>query len=264
MHPQIAAFARLARENAVPTRKLEGELTRLGRTMHDIAYDPIHDEIVVGTPFAEGIMTFRGGASGEEPPLRIIQGPHTQIVTGSNGVDKVGGIDPINNEIYYATRVNTVLVFDREANGDVAPKRVLGGLDTPRIGSTIRVDPVNNLLFVAGGGGVMIFDRTASGSAKPRAIIKGSFGNQWAVYKDLIISPREDDHIYAWDIHQTGDNVKPVFSIPAPLGERASQLGLDVDPVHQEVLVGSGAGNQIRVFSVPEIFEWKPGQNAER
>ena len=60
MHPQIAAFARLARENAVPTRKLEGQLTRLGRTMHDMDYDPIHDEIVVGSPFAQAVLVFRG------------------------------------------------------------------------------------------------------------------------------------------------------------------------------------------------------------
>jgi hypothetical protein len=264
MHPQIAAFARLARENSLPTRKLEGTLTRLGRTMHDIAYDAIHDEIVVGSPFAQAIMTFRGGASGEEQPIRIIQGPHTQIVTASNGVDKVGGIDPVNNEIYYSTRLNKVLVFDREANGDVAPKRVLGGPDTPRIGSTIRIDPVNNLLFVAGGGGVMIFDRLASGNAKPRATIRGQFGNQWAVYNDLIISPREDDHIYAWSIHETGENPKPVLRIPAPLGPRAHQLGLVLDPAHQEVIVGSGAGNQIRVFSVPEIFDLARTQRSER
>ena len=74
-----------AEEDAVPTRKLEGQLTRLGRTMHDIAYDPIHDEIVVGSPFAQAILVFRGGADGQEAPLRIIQGPRTQIVSTGNG-----------------------------------------------------------------------------------------------------------------------------------------------------------------------------------
>ncbi len=93
-HPQIAAFARLAEENAVPTRKLEGQLTGLGRTMHDLAYDAIHDEIVVSSPFAQAILTFRGGADGEEPPIRIIQGPRTQIVS-ERGLDKVT-IDTVN------------------------------------------------------------------------------------------------------------------------------------------------------------------------
>ena len=96
MHPQIAAFARLAKENAIAHRKIQGELTRLGRTMHDIAYDPIHDEIVVGSPFAQAILVFRGGAFGEEPPLRIIQGPKTQIVSATNGVDRVA-IDHVSD-----------------------------------------------------------------------------------------------------------------------------------------------------------------------
>ena len=100
----------------------------LGRTMHDFAFDAIHDEIVVTNPFAQAILTFRGGARGEEAPKRIIQGPHTRIVS-ERGMDKVG-IDPVNNEIYVATSLNEILVFPREANGDVAPIRILGGSDT--------------------------------------------------------------------------------------------------------------------------------------
>jgi hypothetical protein len=110
----------------------------------------------------------------------------------------------------------------------------------------------------------LILDRTASGNAQPRARIRGSFANQFAMYNNLIVSPRDDDFIYAWDINQTGDNVKPVLRVPAPLGPRASQLGVVLDPAHQEVILGSGAGNQIRVFSVPEIFERGRSQSAER
>src|SRR5215471_5589368 len=149
MHPQIAAFARLAKENATPTRKLEGQSTHLGRTMHDMAYDPIHDEIVVGSPFGQAILVFRGGASGQEPPIRTIQGPHTQIISAFNGVDRIA-IDPVNNEILVGSRAHQILVFSREANGDVAPIRVLGGPDS-EIGTNppIRVDPVNNVILVS-------------------------------------------------------------------------------------------------------------------
>jgi hypothetical protein len=51
-HPQIAAFARLAGENAPPVRALEGQKTLISRTMHGFAYDSIHDEIVVTSPLA--------------------------------------------------------------------------------------------------------------------------------------------------------------------------------------------------------------------
>src|SRR5436309_1353979 len=48
--------------------------------MHDIRYDAVHDEIFVNNPFAQAILVFRGSAQGEEPPIRIIQGPKTRIV----------------------------------------------------------------------------------------------------------------------------------------------------------------------------------------
>ena len=101
-HPQVAAFAREAKQNAIPTRKIEGQLSRLGRTVHDMMFDAIHDELVVPSPFAQAVLTFRGGADGEEPPIRIIQGPRTQIVA-ERGMDKVT-IDAINNQDFAIVR----------------------------------------------------------------------------------------------------------------------------------------------------------------
>jgi hypothetical protein len=71
-HPQIAVFARLANGNANPVRKIEGQKTLLGRTMHSIVYDEIHDEFVVPQQFGQAILTFRGGANGEEVPVRVL------------------------------------------------------------------------------------------------------------------------------------------------------------------------------------------------
>src|ERR1051325_11357291 len=101
--------------------------------MHGFAYDPIHDEIVVSSPLTQAILIFRGGAGGEEAPVRIIQGPHTQILgTAEGGNDKVS-VDAVNNEILLlvgtgTSRVsrtpvadNGVLVFARDATGDTAP-----------------------------------------------------------------------------------------------------------------------------------------------
>src|ERR1700674_1067727 len=100
MHPQIAAFARLAGEDTPPVRALEGQKTLISRTMHGFGFDAIHDEICVTSPLAQAILMFRGGANGEEPPLRVIQGPHTQIKgTAESGYDMVTE-DPVNSEIY--------------------------------------------------------------------------------------------------------------------------------------------------------------------
>src|SRR5207247_6110111 len=114
----------------------EGQKTRISRTMHGFAYDAVHDEIVVSSPLTQSILIFRGGAGGEEAPVRIIQGPHTQILgTAEGGNDKVSG-DGENNEILLpvgtgTSRVNrtpvadhAVMVFALEANGDGTPRRV--------------------------------------------------------------------------------------------------------------------------------------------
>jgi hypothetical protein len=122
----------------------------------------------------------------------------------------------------------------------------------------MRVDPVRNLLLVTGEGfgdaNMLIFDRTASGNAKPRATIPGPAGNQFEVYNGLVLSVR-GDNIYAWSLDNTGENARPVLKILAPLGPRAAQTGIVLDPAHKEVIIGTGAGNQVRTFSVPELFD---------
>src|SRR6266478_2738871 len=109
----------MAKENTSPARLIAGQKTLLSRTMHDIRYDAIHDEIVVPNPFGQAVLTFRGGASGEEPPIRIIQGPSNQL----EDVQRVD-IDPVHNEIFVPSG-GSILVFRREAQGNVEPVRVI-------------------------------------------------------------------------------------------------------------------------------------------
>src|SRR5947208_4455216 len=67
--------------------------------MHGFGYDAIHDEIVVNSAIAQGILTFRGGANGEEPPIRVIQGSLTQL----QRPDQLE-VDPVHNEIFVPQR----------------------------------------------------------------------------------------------------------------------------------------------------------------
>ena len=139
-------FARLANGNAGPVRVIEGQGTKLSRTMHGIAYDAVHDEIIVPVHLAGAILVFRAGASGEEAPIRIIQGPHTRILR-----PETVELDLKNNEIVIGEDGGKdVMFFPREANGDVAPLRTIRGpktgLDEVR---SVAVDPVRNLLVVS-------------------------------------------------------------------------------------------------------------------
>ena len=108
-------------------RVIEGQKTLQSRLSHDIAIDSIHDEIAVANPFAEALLFFRGGANGDEAPIRTIQGPKTLLAPHTDNV----AVDPIHNEVFTAQlRTDAVLVFRRDAVGDVAPIRIIHGPKT--------------------------------------------------------------------------------------------------------------------------------------
>src|SRR3990172_9830856 len=135
----------------------------MARTMHGITYDAIRDEIVVPQAFSQAILTFRGGANGEEAPLRVIQGPLTQLVAP----DRLA-LDPVHNEIFVLER-GFLLVYPREASGNVAPIRRLEGSNTGISGfSFVAVDSIHDLLIYAGGGRIRIFNRTDQSNGKTK------------------------------------------------------------------------------------------------
>src|SRR5262249_6876165 len=110
--------------------------------MHDIRYDEVHDEFFVVNPFAEAVLAFRAESSGQEAPIRIIQGPHV----------KIGGtrlaVDPVHNEIFVPDS-GRIRVYPRDANGDMAPIRGIEGPDTQLSrAASVAVRPVNNILVV--------------------------------------------------------------------------------------------------------------------
>jgi len=146
-HPQIAIFARMANGASKPLRKIEGQKSLLGRTMHAIAYDEINDEFIVPQQFAQAILTFRGAANGEEAPVRVIQGSKSRLMDP----DRLGLNAPANE--IYVPQDDYLLVFDRRGNGNVAPLRVIEGKNTGLGASAVAGDPINNLIIVAGGGG---------------------------------------------------------------------------------------------------------------
>jgi hypothetical protein len=239
--------------------------------MHDIRYDEIHDEFLVVNPFADAILTFRGEISGQESPVRIIQGPNAKI--GGNRLD----VDPIHNEIFVpdGTRIR---VFPREANGNVAPIRIIEGPDTQLArASSLSVDPINNILVVGFNkgnndrdGALLIFNRTDNGNVKPRAVIRGPKSgiiriNQMAVYppKRLIVAtmPGEGDlmeppdaFLGVWTYDDNGD-VPPKWKIPVgPKTTLGKPFGVVLNPENKEVIISDMRRNAVLTFSVPEIF----------
>jgi len=282
-HPQIAVFARLANGNAATVRRIEGQAAKLSRTMHSIFFDHIHDEIVVTNPFAQAVLTFRGDANGEVPPIRIIQGPKT----GFEQPD-VMSADPVNDE-YYVPAGDAIHVFPRMTNGDAAPIRVLndGGNGPPSI------DYEHNVLLVTANDGIRIYERTASGDAKPLRVVTG--GPRSGVEppnEDVIWIPgtrnflartrpfgvrTEGDRpgvpgnyqsaadaamfVGVWSIDDNGD-VPPRGVIKGPATGLVWPAGVAINPKHQEIYAIDSVSNALFMFKMPEFCLKAPTSSA--
>ena len=282
-HPQIAVFARLAKENSQPTRVLAGQNTLLSRTMHDIRYDAVHDEIFVNNPFAQAILVFRGSAQGEEPPIRIIQGPNTRL---EGQVDRLD-VDPVHNEIYIPNH-EKILVFPRDGNGDVAPIRIISGPDTQLNDvESLAVDPIHNVIVTAGarpptapgqtrnqadqvyGGALLIFKRTDSGNVKPIGVIQGPKTRivrinqiQMQTTKGWIVATQpgkyeeqepEGVFVGVWSINDRGD-VPPRWFIGGPKSQIKKPRGVALNPKEKELIVADMRLNKVLTYYFPEIF----------
>jgi hypothetical protein len=189
--PRISVFARLANGNVAPKRVIEGQATNLSRTMHGIAYDAIHDEIVIPVALSGAVLVFKADAAGEVPPLRAIQGTRTRLVR-----PHTVAVDPVNNEILTADPSSrAIFVFDRTASGNVAPKRVISGERTGLLDIVgLDVDPIRNVVVAAsrkGNGdkvGLFVFDRLASGDVAPKQFIGGP-NSKLAHFRQVAIDP---------------------------------------------------------------------------
>lgn len=252
--------------------------------MHGIAYDPVHDEIVVPVALAGGILVFRGGASGSEPPLRVIQGPNTRIMAPDTC-----NVDVPHNEILVGDPGGRqVLVFPRTASGDVPPARVIRGSKT-EIGSIygISADPIRNLLFIGNRtsrlNSVLVFNRTDDGDVTPRAIIGGpktgiilirqvevdpERGNIYVAVKNNVESYKVTDAMPAawradkpgfigvWNETDNGD-VPPKAIVKGPASGLIWPAGIALDPADGELFVIDSVSNGLTTYFVPEFFDKK-------
>src|SRR5258708_32935132 len=154
MHSQIATFARAAEGAQAPARRIFGQNTMMDRDLHDIRYNAVRDEILVPNNPADAILTFRGGANGQEAPIRVIQGKNMP------GLYRLT-IDEVHDEIFTGGGGGGGYGYPIDGHGDVAPLRVLRGPD-PLLGGgdPLPRDPIHHLMVGTGHGDAHLnFDR---------------------------------------------------------------------------------------------------------
>jgi len=112
-------------------------------------------------------------ASGDTRPLRIIEGPNTQLNWPATLY-----LDQKNGELYVANdAADSILVFRTSDNGNAAPSRVIKGSKTGLKNATgVFLDSKNDELWVAnmGNHSATVYPRTASGDVAPRRTIRSA------------------------------------------------------------------------------------------
>jgi DNA-binding beta-propeller fold protein YncE len=262
--------------------------------MHGIFYNTRDDEIVVPVALGGAVLTLAGGASGGDPPLRILQGRKTEIVQPDTLY-----VDVAHDEMVVDSGDNSVLVFRRTASGDVAPIRKIGGPKT-HIDNIfgLTVDSVRNLIIVANrietdgresSDGILIFNRTDNGDVAPRAIIAGprtgiikirqvvadevrgqifvTVKNNYEFYRpDVRPSPWDGDKpgfIGVWRVTDKGD-VPPRGVIKGPASGLVWPAGVAINPMTHEVYTIDSVTNALVTFSMPEFFKTPASLSAGR
>jgi DNA-binding beta-propeller fold protein YncE len=269
--PRIAAYSTSADKGTVPNRIIEGQKTNLNRTVHAIAYDEIHDEIVVQSNIGQAVVTYRGSANGDEAPIRIIQGDKTLLR------DPVSlFIDAVHNEIFVFNMGtdDTMLVFDRMAQGNVAPKRVLK--TQAAISGVGAADPIDNKIYISGrNDGIFVYDRTAEGTTPPLKTIGGGTIGGLDNPGRIVVHPQtrmiavtlgegrgvRDEktgdvipraYVGIWSMDDVGD-VPPRYTVAR--GHLYMPRGLTLDPKKKTVIVSDKYLNAVLTFSLPEMYD---------
>ena len=208
----VVTFAKAAKTEDAPIRLLQGEHTLLADP-HGIALDAKNDLIFVvnhgsvhqvqaGKPTLErsfgggdgkanwplgfghaipgsgknlppSITVYSRGASGDAAPVRVIQGPKSQM-NWPTGIAH----DPRANEIYVANDMgDSILVFPASASGDAAPIRVIKGPKTLIKNPTgVFVDGAHGELWVANFGNhtAAAYRLGADGDTAPLRVIRSA------------------------------------------------------------------------------------------
>ena len=244
---RLVIFSRQAKGNGAPDR-----IIRTPHTTYGIAVDEPHQELFLTVQEAAAVSVYRKTAKEEEAPIRLLQGNKTQLADPHGiavdstkdllFVSNFGSVSehdrsaaPAEGEAREYTSLATksnwplaresavpgtgqflpasITVYPRNAQGDVAPIRVIQGPKTQLNWPTgLSVDPKRGELYVANdtGDSILVFSITASGDVPPVRVIKGA--------KSLVKSPTgvfyDGKHDEVW-VSNFGNHTATVYKATA-------------------------------------------------
>jgi hypothetical protein len=256
---RMVRFPRDANGDVSPTSMLHTP-----HRVYNIAADEGKQELFLTVEFPPRVVVYRKHASGEEKPLRMIDGNDTGLDAPHGiAVDEKDGLLFVNTWGHHAdfTKAGTgrfyppaIKVYALDASGDAKPLRVITGdksqLDWP---GGMKFDPENGDLYVANdiGQSVLVFANasTAQGNVAPARVIHGPstrLRNPTGVALDL-----RDQELWVSNLGNSSATVYPLTANgdASPLrvirSAEESKVGVNFgrtaavtyDPIRQEILV---------------------------
>ena len=237
----VIVFSHDAGGNAAPIRILKTPHRNFASGI-----DEEKNELYVTIQYPPKVVVYRKDAAGEEKPLRVLEGPHTLLhdthglaldlkrklmIVGSWGNSSDPNVAG-SGKIYPPS----IAVYPLDANGDVAPLRVIEGPKTQLDwAGGMALDVESGDLFVANdvGGSILVFKETDQGDVAPTRVIKGPKTglnhpagiSLDAKNKEVWISNMGSSSAEAFPLTADGD-VAPIRMIrSAPLGRQSVKFG---------------------------------------
>jgi 6-phosphogluconolactonase (cycloisomerase 2 family) len=232
--------------------------------VYNLAGDESKQEIFATVEYPPQVVVYRKDASGEEPPLRAIQGDDTGLDSPHGiAVDEKDRLLFVNTWGHHSDAgvagtgkwlPPAIKVYALDANGDVKPLRVITGdktqLDWP---AAMKFDPNNGDLYIANdiGQSVLVFANAAKaqGDIAPARAIHGPstrLRNPTGVAldltnKELWVSNLGNSSATVYSLTADGDAAPLRVIRSAEESKRGVNFGrtaaVTYDPIRQEILV---------------------------
>ena len=253
---RMVVFGRDAEGNVAPKRILVTP-----HRVYNVAVDEVKQELFVTREYPAEVFVYRKQASGDEKPLRMLQGPNTGLEYPHGlAVDSKNQLLYVNNwgltdqlTLPGSGRFNppSIKVYPLDAAGDTPPVRVIQG-DRTRLNwpGAMAVDPETGELYVANDvdHSILVFSASMNGNVAPARVIKGAktgLVNPTGVFLDtmhqeLWVSNLGTPSATVYPLKANGD-VAPLRTIrSAPRGYQSLTLGksqaLAYDSTRQQIL----------------------------
>jgi DNA-binding beta-propeller fold protein YncE len=215
-----------------------------------VALDLVHDEVAVTVQHVNKVAVYRRLASGEEKPLRSIQGPHTGL-SDPHGL----GIDSDNNEIFTANHDSYHEVLTGEDDRNAVTAQIARGTAKGQSLSGPRLE-----LRPSKGGfvepSITVHSRLAQDDAVPLRAIRGPKTELSlpmkifvdTIHNEIFVANSGSSAILVFS-RTAGGDVAPIRKIQGPATRLKRPVGLFVDLKNDEVWATNPEEHSATVYS---------------